>query len=146
MGGRFEDFRQLLFSSKLRLNVQDGIGNTALHGAAAGDHPRLCHFILKTDPKVINVTNNIGDTALHKAAGRAKPKVIDLLLVNNADIMAKNNDGQRPQDIAKDPKIIEMLTHSQIILMMMIWTHLVTTAMMVQSFLIKSTSQYILKL
>lgn len=64
--GRAEEFRQTLFSSKLRLNVQDGLGNTVLHYAAAGDHPRICHFILKTDPKVVNICNNIGDTPLHK--------------------------------------------------------------------------------
>lgn len=64
--GRFDDFKTTLFSSKLRLNVQDGLGNTALHYAAAGDHPRIAHFILKTDPKVINISNNIGDTPLHK--------------------------------------------------------------------------------
>ena len=64
--GRFDDFRQILFSSKLRLNVTDGLGNTALHYAAAGDHPAICKFILKTDPQVINIPNNIGDTPLHK--------------------------------------------------------------------------------
>merc|ERR1712137_1317714 len=108
--GRFEDFRELLFSSKLRLNVTDALGNTALHYAASGDHPRICHFILKTDPKVVNIQNNIGDTALHKAAGRAKPKVIELLLAHGADIQLQNNDGQRPQDIATDPRVIELLT------------------------------------
>jgi ankyrin repeat protein len=64
--GAVEEFRDLLFSKRVRLSVQDALGNTPLHYAAAGNHPRCVHFILRTDPKVINITNNIGDTALHK--------------------------------------------------------------------------------
>jgi len=113
--GRFDDFRQILFSSKLRLNVTDGLGNTALHYAAAGDHPAICKFILKTDPQVINIPNNIGDTPLHKAAGRAKPPMMEILLSFGADVMTQNQDGLRPQDVAKasshsDPRSIELLT------------------------------------
>ena len=50
-----------------------------------------------------------------QAAGRAKPKVIELLIANHADIMAKNNDGLRPQDIATDPRVIELLTPESLI-------------------------------
>ena len=64
--GRLKEFQELLRSSKVRLNVADGLGNTPLHYAAAGDHGALAIFMLKTDKKIINLPNSVGDTPLHK--------------------------------------------------------------------------------
>ena len=52
---------------------------------------------------------------MEQAAGRAKPPMMEILLSFGADVMTQNQDGLRPQDVAKasshsDPRSIELLT------------------------------------
>jgi len=94
-------------------NAQDSLGNTPLHYAAGANHTNTVAALVKLPGINLNAQNNIGDTPLHKAAGRAGKNVVSILVKMGADTLAKNKEGLRPLDIAKDDDIRTLVAPTQ---------------------------------
>jgi ankyrin repeat protein len=74
----------------------------AIHDAASfGDLGKI-KALLKDDPALISSRDQNGDTALHVAALFGHRDVVELLLANQADVNAKDNDGWTPLHCAAD--------------------------------------------
>jgi len=84
------------------LVVQDAMGDTALHNAAAGsDREGLCaQQFIQASANLVNVTNNSGQTPLHMAASHGMAHVASLLLKSGADATIPDFDGLKPARLA----------------------------------------------
>lgn len=89
--GRDDDLKELMPQIK-DVNLQDHLGNTALHYSAAADHLQ-CVKILVFGKANINAMNHLGETPLHKAAWKDSVSVIEFLLQSGADVKLKNKEG-----------------------------------------------------
>ena len=79
-------------------------GGTALHIAIEFNKPNKILMALLTMPsKKVNVDakDADGDTPLHKAAGSKNTEAVKALVKYRANTLAKNNNGETPQDVAK---------------------------------------------
>eukprot|EP01114_Cavostelium_apophysatum_P019392 TRINITY_DN623_c0_g1_i1.p1 TRINITY_DN623_c0_g1~~TRINITY_DN623_c0_g1_i1.p1 ORF type:complete len:153 (+),score=56.23 TRINITY_DN623_c0_g1_i1:40-498(+) len=109
--GRDDDVKELI--KQIDVNTTDQLGNTALHYAAGANHLSTIK-ILVTAPKVnVNKKDKVGDTALHKAAFKGSEEVVQALVDAGADINAKNNQGQKPSDVAKTSNVHALLGTSK---------------------------------
>jgi len=93
---------------KVNLDVQDGLGNTALHYSAQGGHTDTLQKLLdhKANP---NIRNQVGDTALHKAVSKGDKNNIRLLCENGADANVKNNKNLTPIHLCKAQDVRTMI-------------------------------------
>lgn len=90
----------------------DKSGSTPLHHAARSKNLSALSALLKAHPININAIDNLGNTALHNAVrikAHAEQKeiinqvaVIHLLRDHGADLKVKNNEGEKPFDIASN--------------------------------------------
>src|SRR5690242_13451228 len=64
-GGIVDDLEALL-KLGVDVNVQDHLGNSALHYASAAGHVQAVSRLLANNKIQVNVANNMGDTPLHK--------------------------------------------------------------------------------
>ncbi|KAL8834565.1 MAG: hypothetical protein Q9170_003693 [Blastenia crenularia] len=69
---------------------------SALHRAAALNHPAVVEMLLKHDPKIHNMRNVYGKTALHDAAERGFAEIVGLLLRSGADASAQDDEKRTP--------------------------------------------------
>jgi hypothetical protein len=78
---------------------QPGIGNSALHWAAARNNEALIEWLLGggIDP---NLANGSGATALHSAASNDSWEAVNLLLRSGCDASIKDEDGNTARDSA----------------------------------------------
>ena len=107
-------------SEPYNVNHQDGLGNTALHYAAATPSPDALSLLLDLDETDVDLQNRLENaTPLHLAVRldnpAAKQGVIGMLLDAGADpsIKDKHNlrvlDYLRPQSSDTDKEIVQML-------------------------------------
>lgn len=73
-----------------------GLGVTALHRCAEGDHLELMKRLVSEGGLDINATDDCGDTPLHYAASKNAIAECSWLIDNGADINAANNKGDAP--------------------------------------------------
>lgn len=59
----------------------------------------------------VNAQENYGYTALHYAAEKGKVDIVEMLIQNGSDATIKNNEGKTAIDMAKTPKIKQILTN-----------------------------------
>jgi ankyrin repeat protein len=102
--GSAEDVEELL---KLGVDpsVTDHLGNTPLHYSAGAGHTAVVARLVAHPKSQVNKPNNMGDTPLHKAAWRGSAETVKVLVSSGADLNAKNNNGERPVQIAKNSEI-----------------------------------------
>jgi uncharacterized protein len=74
--------------------------NTALHAAIAGGAPAAVIDLLLERGANVNLADSSGNTTLHVACFDAHVDTVQKLLDHRADVLATNNDGQRPVHIA----------------------------------------------
>ena len=84
---------QILLEAGAVPNLQDSLGNTALHFAATES---TALQLLTATPKSVNVgiPNSRGQVALHVAAQRGNVSVLNLLLQHGADQYVMDDQGQ----------------------------------------------------
>ena len=100
------------------INFTNNGGNTPLMMACQKpkdtDAELLVKMLLELRPTLnLNVTSRTGNTALHYACKDAGlPNTAALLLEAGAEFQTKNADGFMPSDLAKQPRIVQLLRHS----------------------------------
>jgi len=77
------------------LNIQDDLGNSALHYICIKGDADMAELVANAGVKV-NLENLSGETPLHMAAARGSVDIIKILLEKDADINAQNRDGMTP--------------------------------------------------
>ncbi|KAJ1488007.1 ankyrin repeat-containing domain protein [Baffinella frigidus] len=100
----------LLLDYKARVNTRDSAGWTPLHRAAALDDTDFARMLLDYGADIDAVTST-GRTPLHVSALHgaeavsemllAEETVSEMLLAEGADVLAKDADGHRANDLAK---------------------------------------------
>jgi ankyrin repeat protein len=77
-------------------------GDTPLHSAAWKGSDLSIHEL--ADESSIDEPNNERDTPLHLAAWNNQPSAVSALKLKNANLYARNDDGDTPADLAKKKK------------------------------------------
>src|ERR1700754_1328215 len=93
------------------VKIQDGDGDTALHGAAQTGNVEIIRMLLDkgADP---NAKNKVGGTPLMWAAVNGNESAVQLLLSRGADALMRDNDGITAMQWAarnKRDKIVQLL-------------------------------------
>ena len=95
-----KDYVRMMIEKGSKCVIKDKKGNSVLHKAAEA-HPEkswetvkiLLEYFQKQDAS-IDLTNDEGNTALHLAANAGKTNVVQILIENNANMLAKDNQKQ----------------------------------------------------
>jgi hypothetical protein len=107
--GELEDVKECL-SNGVDVNFRNEQKNTGLHMAAANGHLEIVKLVTPLMKKeLINSQNEAGNTPLHWAVLNNKKFIVEYLLSLQADCNLKNEDGERPLDIAIKLELPEML-------------------------------------
>uniref|UniRef100_A0A224YX76 Alpha-latrotoxin n=1 Tax=Rhipicephalus zambeziensis TaxID=60191 RepID=A0A224YX76_9ACAR len=92
-------------TTNAQLNLQDRVGETALHYAAQHHKVDLVQLLLlnaDSPSRLVSIANNAGDTALHMACrspGPEQGRLVRLLIQHGAPVGALNKEGMRPVDL-----------------------------------------------
>lgn len=95
----------LATTTNAQLNLQDRVGETALHYAAQHHKVDLVQLLLlnaDSPSRLVSIANNAGDTALHMACrspGQEQERLVRLLMHHGAPVEALNKEGMRPVDL-----------------------------------------------
>ena len=99
-GGQIGTMKQMLSATPALLSYrQPGIGNSALHWAAARNNEELISWLLAGGIEP-NLANGSGATALHSAASNDSWEAVNLLLKTGCDAAIKDEDGNTARDSA----------------------------------------------
>ncbi|EKX35124.1 hypothetical protein GUITHDRAFT_155566 [Guillardia theta CCMP2712] len=107
-----------LIEQRANVDLQDEMGDTALHVAAATRDPSIpllptgYHRLLQAlmaGKANVNIYNKLGQTALHRASLRGKKECITMLLEANADLEMMDRSGRKAIDVAFDEESRSML-------------------------------------
>eukprot|EP01104_Vermistella_antarctica_P001745 TRINITY_DN1186_c0_g2_i1.p1 TRINITY_DN1186_c0_g2~~TRINITY_DN1186_c0_g2_i1.p1 ORF type:complete len:157 (-),score=41.73 TRINITY_DN1186_c0_g2_i1:107-577(-) len=104
-GGRADDLEEILNFPTIDVNAADPLGNTPLHYASGSNKEAAVKVILGVKGVNVNAVNAHGDTPLHKASSRAGIEVVRALMEAGADTLLKNEDGDRPADLARSEEV-----------------------------------------
>ena len=99
-GGQIGTMKAMFAATPVILSYrQPGIGNSALHWAAARNNVELIGWLVGggIDP---NLANGSGATALHSAASNDSWEAVNLLLRSGCDASIKDEDGNTARDAA----------------------------------------------
>lgn len=103
---------ELFLSFGADVNAEESPGVPLLHSRIHWNLPGVCLWLLKKGANP-NAKGKGGDTSLHVAARKGiNLKVIEALVEQGGTLMAKNDEGETPVDIArtaKKRKIVEIL-------------------------------------
>ena len=103
-GNSSAEMMQLLLSYDAKVNLTDNAGKTAFMYAAQYDtYEKVFRELLKAGA-LVNVKANDGTTALMLACENNKPEIVSLIINAGADINAKDYDGYKAIDYAKNNK------------------------------------------
>lgn len=87
-------------------NCRDKDNWTPLHWATAnGQSIKTIEFLIKSGANVNEKASDDGRTALHLAVQENRNEIVKTLLKNGGNVNIKNNDGEKPVDIARSPEI-----------------------------------------
>lgn len=92
--------------------IEDNVGYTPLHLAAARGDPVSCAALIRHGAKV-DAQTKMGDTAMYVAAFWNHPAVVKLLLRNGADPEIANAQKKTPEVVARQQrnwKVVRTLT------------------------------------
>ncbi|KAK0549190.1 hypothetical protein OC846_001709 [Tilletia horrida] len=119
-----ELLQEVLSGGAVDVNFADGLGNTALHYAAASASTSVLPALLEEEVDV-DLTNKLeGNTPLHEAVLRIEDEderawVVEQLLEAGADPRIVNKDGDKPSDAVRSSgegsgsKLKEMLRRAE---------------------------------
>jgi ankyrin repeat protein len=106
---------QLLLKHGVNINLQNHMGQTALHKASKRGHLDTVRLLLDHGADS-NLQDNHGSTPLHLATCHGDQQVVQLILDHDADVDAQDNDGSTPlhlaiseADIWPNPEIVQLL-------------------------------------
>ena len=104
----------LKYGQGIRVNQPNKYGLTALQQACIDGNLSLANFLLERGADLKTVDSN-GRSALHLAAERGHLDVVSLL-VNSAcaDVNARNSNGEKPVDVAKNEQIRALLSQAML--------------------------------
>lgn len=104
----------LKYGQGIRVNQPNKYGLTALQQACIDGNLSLANFLLERGADLKTVDSN-GRSALHLAAERGHLDVVSLL-VNSAcaDVNARNSNGEKPVDVAKNEPIRALLSQTML--------------------------------
>ena len=100
-----------LLNNGANTNLQNSMGQTALHRASEHGRPAIIQLILKHIADV-DARDNNGSTSLHLAISEASLKAVELLLDHGASVTLQNDKGQAALHRASQrgrPDIIKLL-------------------------------------
>lgn len=102
-GGRIQAIDTLIkHGANVNLSSIDGV--TPLHAAAIDGHTQAAFMLIDAGAHVNQPDKKHGATPLHYAASCGHTQVIDVLVKAGANVHAVTNDGETPQDIARQRK------------------------------------------
>ncbi|KAI9830029.1 MAG: hypothetical protein M1819_005859 [Sarea resinae] len=81
---------ELLLCAGIDINIRDRYGCTALHSASRGGHNAIVKQLLCHEEVDINAKDKDGQTALYEASYRGQNKVVRLLLIDGANVKARD--------------------------------------------------------
>ncbi|KAF3935119.1 Ankyrin-3 [Dactylellina cionopaga] len=114
IGNRDDSTIRVLLENGANIEIRNGSGMTPLIHAATAPYLQFAPFkmpfeILLAEGADPNATDKAGNTALHYAAKGLSEECIRILLRYGANRRAKNNQGQRPRDLATDAAVQRLL-------------------------------------
>jgi hypothetical protein len=88
----------------------DAAGNTAAHWAAGAGHSETLRLLIDAGSD-LNMQNLLGDGVLHRAVWRGHMDCVELLLryADRIDFNQRNRHGARAVDLARNPKVKDLL-------------------------------------
>ena len=106
---------QLLLKHGVNINLQNHVGQTALHKASQRGHLDTVRLLLDHGADS-NLQDNHGSTPLHLATCHGDQQVVQLILDHDTDVDAQDNDGLTPLHLAisegdpwPKPEIVQLL-------------------------------------
>lgn len=100
---------QFLLSHGADPNIQNFIGETALHQAAEYGNIEVAEKLLRCGAET-NLQNHDGETPLHIACVKENRDMVQLLLRSKADITLTTRAGYRPIDLCQSEEVRELLS------------------------------------
>jgi hypothetical protein len=85
----------VLSRNKVKMNLQDKLGDTALHWACRGGDLQIVKYLVDNGAKV-NAKDKLFSTPLHVAVRVGVQEIIEFLCEHGADINAKDREGDTP--------------------------------------------------
>ena len=85
-------------------NYRDRRNNSSLHIAVNNNSIKMVKYLLNKKDKKVNAKNDDGQTALHLACAAGKDDIINLLIRNDANINAKDSQGNKPFDLVSSER------------------------------------------
>jgi len=96
--------------SKLEVNSVDGLGNSALHYAAMGNHLDIATLLFEKYPNINpSLRNFAGDTPVHKAVEKNHLEFLKLLVEHKGDTTSQNNKKRDPMALARSNEARQIL-------------------------------------
>ncbi len=115
--GGYDNIVQYLIHAGAYVKHRQWNENTSLHLAISLGLSSIASLLLDAEEEMCNMKGAEGNTPLHLAVTLKNKDMITLLLIHNADLEARNNEGNRPVDIAENLKLADIELVSRISLL-----------------------------
>jgi len=102
-------------AEKIDSNSIDGLGNTALHYAAMGDHREIADLLFQTFPSINpSIQNFAGDSPVHKAVEKDHLEFLKILVAHNADTTLLNKKRKDAASLARSNEARNIIRSAQL--------------------------------